>query len=224
MSLTRTFISRWLRTDDLVTQGKPATNHNDLIKLFTFFTLGCLVSALDEARYQLSWTNFTLLPNQSQTLNLEKFTNVRYAHEFNGRMQYNFTLTVTPGMIETNLSFVNIFNFNGSLADKAQYLRYKQGQLTTSQVSTLKQLLCVKYAEQGKRIPVVDGVVSLWEQIPISKFLNGSAVNVIDSSALCLEPHSEDLVIPVMYSIQASVGLTNLDNEYVTVFYGNIQF
>lgn len=201
----------------------PYPNLTGRLRISNFFALILLttcVSTLDEAWYQLSWTDFSLQPNQSQTLNLEKFTNVRYAHEFNGHMQYNFTLTVTPGDLQTNMSFVNIFSFNGSMSDKAQYLRYKQAQLPPDQVAELNKLLCVEYAKQGKRIPVVDGVVSLSEQIPISKFVNGSAVNVIDSSPLCLEANSDNLVLPVMYSIQASVRLTNLDNEYVTVFYG----
>lgn len=173
---------------------------------------------MDEAQYEINWEDFNLVANQSQTLNLERFTNVRYAHEFNGLMQYNFTMTLSSYTNGSDFSFINVFNFINS-TEKAQYLKYKAGLLDLGQVRELKQLLCVTYLENRQRILVVNGTISLNEEIPISKFSNASAVNVLDSSDLCLEKPLG--VESVKYSIAATVGLKNLDNEYVTVFYGS---
>lgn len=195
-------------------------NRNKTLSLTILLLLVSLIPmhiCMDQAQYEINWEDFNLVANQSQTLNLEKFTNVRYAHEFNGLMQYNFTMTLSSYANASDFSFINVFNFMNS-TDKAQYLKYKAGLLNLEQVRELKQLLCVTYLKNQQRIQVVNGTISLNEEIPISKFSNASAVNVLDSSDLCLEKPLG--VETVKYSIAATVGLKNLDNEYVTVFYG----
>jgi hypothetical protein len=214
-------------------QNQKHTSNSEISRLSstkTYELMGILIllssckwiKCLDEAQYRVDWTDFNLMAGQYQILNLERFTNVRYAHEFNGRMQYNFSLMISNDTASTDLTFINIFRFQGNTSVKMDYLKYKQGQLNSDQVKKLKETLCDNYENTGMRIPVVNRSIYLFEEIPISKFSNATALCVIDSSSLCLSTSDPVALTTVKYSIEAKLGLTNLDNQYITVFYGSL--
>jgi len=174
-------------------------------------------NSLEGGTYNFSWTRQSIPANGSLSLTLEQFTNLKYKQEFNGNLNYTFSLEIDNYHPDKNYSYLNLLNLMDPTL-RINYLKYKQGILSPAATSNLASILC---NPSNGLIPVVNGKLYFTQQININSFGNTTNFRVIDSSDLCLgssipiqDPQEE-----IFFSSNYSVTLADLDNEYITVFY-----
>ena len=186
----------------------------------------CGVAAVDGGAYSLEWNRLYLPSNDFHRIDIEQFTNLKYKIEFKGNLNYSVTLTIleedspAPGLDPEDLSFINVFELD--TPTYIWYIQYKQNLLEAESIQILQRTLCsTKENSRLKRMRVEGRVIVIEERVPINQFSNAEKNLVLDSSSLCLksDPETPVSVRSVFFSTDLRIELSDMDNQYLRVFY-----
>ena len=188
--------------------------------LLILAAMASAIRSMEGAGYTLKWTGMYLPANDSLRLNIEQFTNMKeQTSKHGGKLTYtyilNFNIPKGPGKIEEIPSYVNVFSFKEGMGEKQKYLMYKKGLLDETQIQELNASLCTSAAKLDK-----DGIFAYESAINLKTFLSNFSNMVIDSSNLC-DASIDSKIDGVTFSAYLGVEMTDLDNNYMTVFYGS---